>query len=282
MTWRDVARGDLLHLRRSKMGWTVAGLMLLSTVGVAVTAFLMTLGGGSIPEVRVVLLFIAAIQVVLLPLVALVGSYGAIVTERKTGSVRFLLGLPNSRFDAYLGKLVSRTLLVAAPFTICLAAAWLFSVAVFDGLELVGFLAVLGWSLVYTVIAVGIGLTISASVKTETRAVAGIAASMLLFGILWPLAQHFALIVHPTEFLEYPRPPKPSWYYAIGQLNPGVAYTRLVFGTFGEGTVIPLAAPNEPLGYATTTALFAVLALVGWFVVAPWLGYSLFRSVDLP
>jgi ABC-2 type transport system permease protein len=264
------------------MGWTVAALMLLSTVGVAVTAFLMTLGGGTTPEVRGVLMFVAAIQVVLLPLVALVGSYGAIVTERKTGSVRFLLGLPNSRFDAYLGKLVSRTLLVALPFAVCLTAAWLFSALVFDGFALVGFLGVLGWSLVYAVVAVGIGLTISASVKTETRAVAGIAGSMLLFGVIWPLAQHFALILAPTEYLEYPQPPKPSWYYAFGQLNPGVAYTRLVFGTFEEGVVIPFAAPNEPLGYVTATAGFAIVGLLGWFVVAPWLGFTLFRSVDLP
>lgn len=42
-------------------------------------------------------------------------TYGAILHERNSGSIRFLLGLPNSRRDIVVGKFLGRSGTVAVP-----------------------------------------------------------------------------------------------------------------------------------------------------------------------
>jgi len=289
MTWRDVARGDLLHLRRSNMGWAVTTFVLLSTVGVVVGGIgLQALSPYTVVELQDALLLVAGIQAAVLPLVALVASYGAIVTERRTGSIRFLLGWPNSRFDAYLGKLVSRTLLVAGPLVVGLLVAWPLGVAGLAGegfgvsRAAVGLLTVLFWSVVYTVVFVGVGLTLSASVGTTTRAVAGICGSLLLFRGLWPASQWLLLQTRPVEYAT--GQPYPEWYYVVGRLNPMNAFVKLTAPVLKPEIYHPLlTVPEGPaVGYTATTAGFAAVGLLLWVVVAPWLGYAVFRSADLP
>lgn len=60
------------------------------------------------PLFDAILLLIGSVLSISLPFIAMLASYGGIVLERETGSVRFLLGLPNSRLDAYLGEYLSR------------------------------------------------------------------------------------------------------------------------------------------------------------------------------
>ena len=59
----------------------------------------------------------------LLPIVALVATYMAIAGERESGGVKFLLGLPNSRRDVFLGKLASRLGVVTAGVAIITSSA---------------------------------------------------------------------------------------------------------------------------------------------------------------
>jgi ABC-2 type transport system permease protein len=108
----------------------------------------------------------------LLPLVGLVGSYAALVGERETGSVRFLLGLPNSRDDAYLGKFVARALVVCVPLVAALLLTGLVTLLTFQNGSLLAMVGLAVVSVPYAVLFVGIGLTASAYADSSNRAVA--------------------------------------------------------------------------------------------------------------
>ena len=115
MSLRTVVEDDLLRLRRSPLGWGVALSVLAPTAGIAAIMVLLELvdvTGGPAAPFDNIMMTVAVLLSFLLPFVAMLGSYSAIVYERESGSVRFLLGLPNSRWDAYAGKYVSRTVLL--------------------------------------------------------------------------------------------------------------------------------------------------------------------------
>ena len=266
------------------MAQTVAALVILATVGAVVALAVLNVmnRNTATPEFAGVMLVVAAILSHLLPLVALVGSYGAIVSERKMGSVRFLLGLPNSRFDAYLGKFVSRSLLVLVPLLAGLLIAGVVGAVAFRRPSVVPFVGLLVPTVLYTLIFVGFGLSVSAAVDTETRAVVGIVGVLVVFRGIWAGVQWAGLQL-ATAPGEYPSPPHDAWYYVLGRLNPLNAYVKLTTAVIDPGVRNPLISmPSEPVGYTALTAGFAAFAILLWIAISPWFGYARFRDRDLP
>ena len=266
------------------MAQAVATLLVLATVGVVVGAIVLVGMDphSPIPLFSDVMLAIAMILSHLLPLVALVGSYGAIISERKMGSVRFLLGLPNSRLDAYLGKFVSRSLLVLVPLVAGLLVAGFVGAIAFQQPSLVAFLGLLVPTLLYALIFVGFGLTISAAVDTETRAVVGIVGVFAVFRGVWTGLQWGGLQL-ATAPGEYPSQPYGAWYYLLGRLNPINAYVKVTTEAIHPGVRNGLISiPEGSVSYVSLTAGFALFSILLWLAVAPWFGYTRFRNKDLP
>jgi len=198
------------------------------------------------------------------------------------GSIRFLLGLPNSRFDAYLGKFLSRSLLVLAPLLTGLVLAGLVGAVAFRQPSALAFLGALLPTVLYALIFVGFGLTISAAVRTETRAVVGIVGVLVLFRGIWTGVQWLGLRM-ATAPSDYVSQPYGAWYYLLGRLNPINAYLKVTTATIDPTVYNPLLTdPSSAVSYPTVTAGFAFFTLLLWIGLAPWLGYARFRDVDLP
>jgi ABC-2 type transport system permease protein len=217
-----------------------------------------------------------------LPLVAMLGTYASLVGEQDTGSVRFLFGLPNSRDDAYLGKYLSRSVVVVAPLVggLVLAAgvaAFTFSEGAFLGL--LG-LAVL--SVPYALLFVGVGLSASGAADSENQAVALVVAAFVLFRAAWPAVQWLGLQGMRDPY------PRPEWYFWIGRLNPMNAYVKLTTLFAEGGTTHPLLTtpstyegPTAASASLATSHGLAVLVLLAWTVAAPLIGLAYYRKRDL-
>jgi ABC-2 type transport system permease protein len=215
----------------------------------------------------------------LVPLFALLGSYGALAGERSTGSIRFLLGLPNSRSDAYIGKFLSRAGLVAVALFVALGLLAVVVVAT-QGLEDALRLLALGLlTLPYIFIFVGIGLLASALGKTENHAVAMAIGFFAVLRGAW-LAIQWPLMRRPEPFEEQPT----ALYFWVGRVNPVNAYAEATTLLFDEGEFFthPLLTTSEdvvaPLAQSTE---FALGVLVLWAVVMPAAGYLVFRYRDV-
>ena len=228
------------------------------------------------PQMALAVVTVGSALSFLLPLVCLVGSYAALVGESETGSVRFLLGLPNSRDDAYLGKYLSRAAIVVVPLVVCLALTGVIVAATFrDG----SFLGMLGLTLVsipYALLFVGIGLSASAYSDTSNRAVAVVLAAFVALRVGWPGLQ-FVLL----QGVENPYP-RPEWYYWIGRLNPINAYVKLttLFADVGHGQPL-ITTPYEPVSSVALSYPFAAAVLLVWTALAPLAGLLYFRKRDL-
>lgn len=292
MTWRHVWTRDLRSTFRSRLVPAVAVILLLATAGVVLGMYAID-NYGPPPALRDAVLAVGSVSHALIPLVGLLASYSALAGERESGSVRFLLGLPNSRLDAFLGKFGSRQTAVGAPLLLGLLVCTVAVGVLFENGSYLDMLGLTGVTLLYAVLFVGMGLTLSAVASSATRAVVGAVGIFVLFRGGWPALQAVLLRMQDAE--KYPF--APEWYYWVGRINPLNAYVKLTTEFAGDDLVRhPLITSAVDIGYnpetreqfveasvdsVAVTPEFAALVLLAWTVVVPLLGLAVWRRRDL-
>lgn len=282
MSWQTVFRDDLLGVRRSRLGFGVAATVFVFTGGIALLVMFSVLSSpGDAPAFDVIMLTIGSILSIILPFIAMMASYNGIIHERETGSVRFLLGLPNSRFDAYVGKYLSR----GALLTGATVAGMIVTVAIGVGLltepMIVEFVLFTLLTILYGLLFLGIGLAASGYFDSETQVTAGIISTYVLFRGVWPVLQWGLLRMTQPEGERFVQP-HPEWYYFLGRLDPMNGYVKLVNTLFGSGGHPLITNAGGPeTSYLAVTDWYALLAMVAWFVGVPVLGYLAFERRDI-
>ncbi|ELZ21770.1 hypothetical protein C475_18526 [Halosimplex carlsbadense 2-9-1] len=284
MTWRTVMSDDLLGVRRSRLGQGVAATVFLVTAGIAILVALADFWspGSQPPSFDTIMLLIGSMLSLILPFIAMLGSYGAIIGERESGSVRFLLGLPNSRFDAYLGKYLSRSLLLSAATALGLLVVAAVGFGILRQPDAVAFLLFAVATLAFGLLFVGVGLALSAVLDSETQVTTGIISTYVLFRGLWLVMQWAGLYLTRPDG-ELGLRPYPEWYFYLGRLDPLNAYVKVVNVLFNEDQFHPLITNPQAgeLDYLAVSEWYAVAALAVWLVVVPVVGYLLFVNKDV-
>lgn len=297
MNWLPLARKEFRSLKRSKGLWVLAALLLVSG--------LLSINVG--PTVRSELGATASIAAFQRPVGALIGFAGllvgfrAIVGERESGSLKFPIGLPHTRLDVVLGKLVGRTAALSLPILVAIPLGVLVGVFV-NGvpsiLTLVLFVLV---SLLYALTLVAIGIGISALVRTSTRAAAVILAYVLVVLISWKRVSFqlytlstgnpvniFAIPASPLLFLAVRLSPIGAFYLLTNTLfgvgNSAAGY-QSVLGQFAPNTttnalVVDITFQNLPTPFYLNPWL-APLILVAWMVLVGGLGYLKFSHTNI-
>jgi len=284
MTWQTVLRDDLQGVRRSRLGQGVAATTFAFTAGIAILVALaqLTSTSGEAPPFDTIVLLVGSVLSMILPFIAMLGSYGAIVQEREHGSVRFLLGFPNSRLDAYAGKYLSRSLVLSAATTAGLLVVAAVGFGILREPDAVAFLLFVVATLAFGLVFVGVGLALSAVLDSETQVSTGIISTYVLFRGLWPVAQWAGLYLTRPDGQQGIRP-YPEWYFYFGRLDPINAYVKLVNVLFNDDRFTPLLTNPQgaELDYLAVSTPYSAAALVVWVVVVPVVGYRLFRDRDL-
>lgn len=302
-----VAKKDLKNVRRSRSMWAAA-------VGLGMIAALVVYAGQGYNQTPTEIVqshfhLLTQLLAVILPIVALAASYLAIAGEREGGGIKFLLSMPNTRWDVFSGKLASRLSAVAVGVGIIFLAASsiaLTQYGVFPASVIAGTFAV---TLLYGAVFVNIGISFSAAVASRSRAIAGALVSYFVLIILYifPVIQVKTLIkwVH-TSILGLEA--NPDLYNAVQYTSPFLAYQKAINlvvpeeleqrlfsdsatnigqsanagssgGTVGANTMGPVSVdPDLPI-YLTDE--FSLVILAFWLVVPLLIGYMLFKGADL-
>mgnify|MGYP000043471622 CR=1 FL=1 len=282
MTLRDVTRKDFTAARRSRGLWAVA-----TALGVLTTFIAFGFSGYRLgPEETVIQLFrtMGGVFGLLLPIVALVASYMAIAGERESGGVKFLLGLPNSRRDVFLGKLVSRLAVVTAGIAFMFATATAMAVARNGALPLgvVAGMFVVSW--LYAAVFVAVAVALSAPSQSRSRAIAAAVGSYFGLVLLYVIpGVSVALLVRFVHQTLLGFEPNLDLYNAVLYTSPLIAYRKamnLVVPDQFERQVLQRASESDTLpaylGDEVSLLVFAV-----WLAVPLALGYWRFEGADL-
>ncbi|MFC7136684.1 ABC transporter permease [Halobaculum litoreum] len=289
MSVRGVARVDLRTAVRSRMVWWLTGVLtVLSVLGTSLVALLGVEGATAVDAVGT----LSLPAVLLVPLASIVVGYVAVVGERRSGSLKLLLGFPVSRAAVVAGKLAARTATVALAVLVAFAASGVVAGLLYGGVPAGRYaafaLATVGLGVAFAGLAVGV----SAGVATRGRALAFAVGSYLLLVLFW---QPVVAGVHYAATGTLPGAVVPAWYLLLERLSPVGAYQTLMRAALDTGAtasvfaVRPPAASAAPLStqlggdpvpwYLSDAA--AALVLCAWAALPVVVGYLRFRGRDL-
>ncbi len=276
MSWVSVARKDFIDSRRSKGLWAL----------IAVYVGLLVLSVYAAPSnvtMKNILQLLTFVGIFIIPISALVVAYLAIAGERESGSIKFLLGLPNTRLDLVVGKFVGRSAVVAVGLLLAFGIAAIegsFMLSSIDFTVFVEFfLLFLFFAMTYVAIAVGL----SAACASRSRAMVSSVGIFFVFNVLWtipPISPSAALrfVVHDQLGMHL----SSQIYEFVYLVSPSYAFQR------ASGLVFPhrmmysfhVLKPNAVIPFYLEQ-WFMLVILGAWLVVPLVLGYLSFERADL-
>lgn len=292
-----IARKDFEDAVRSRMIWAVMGvfvfLMVVITAGAA-----NDLADESATELIPIVVTIGGL--LLIPILALLVGYMAIVGERQSGSLRLFFGLSHSRRDVFVGKLASRLGVIVVATAVACAVALAIAAFLFDDFPADTMLVFSGLTVLVGMVFTSIAVAVSAMSASRMQAMAGAIGSYVVFTLVY----HPAIAgVHYLVEGSLPGYEAPAWYFFLLRLNPLEAYTQVsgkladqfIWGIIlWQGTVedIPEEMFQEPHALMLSNRVsgdlpiylqdwVAVPILLAWIAIPLAIGYWRFESADL-
>jgi Cu-processing system permease protein len=265
---RAVAIIALKELRDAlRNRWVVATTLLLAALALTL-AFLGSAPTGEVKvsPLAVTVVSLSSLTIFLLPLIALLLSYDAIVGEIDRGTMALLLAYPVSRSSVLLGKFLGHLAVLAIATVLGYgAAAGALAIAhgAADAEALVAFAAMIGSSILLGAAFISVGYLLSTAVRDRGTA-AGLAIGVwLLFVVIYDMGLLGLLVADQGRFLTADAL---KWLLLF---NPADAYRLLNLTGFenvslfsGMGGVAEQAQLAQPLLLAALAA-WAVLPLAG-------------------
>lgn len=194
--------------------------------------------------------------------VAVIGTllgYNAIVGERESGSLKFLLGQPHTRRDIVIGKFLGRSAVVAVTVLVGFAVIGVHYGVLAESPSITAYAVLGGKTLVLGLVFVAIAVAFSAAPRSGSVATWGAIGLAVMFAFGWDSVN--AII---GSILFPPESTPPNWFVLFGRLNPKYAFD----GLSGQ---VPFYL--EPW--------FAGVILGGWIVVPLGMAYLRFQRGDL-
>jgi ABC-type transport system involved in multi-copper enzyme maturation permease subunit len=210
-------------------------------------------------------------------------GYQSVVGERESNTVRFVLGLPGTRRDLVVGKLVARVGIVAGTILAVLVLAEGIVLVRLGSPHLLSFLVGAGWVLLVGVIWTTFVVGVSSAMASSYRALAVILGVYLLFSIdngLW------GAVVRPLMGLgftgQFSSPTVahvrnrlgPVWFQVLDGLNPFVALQRVLHP-------LQAATGSKPPTITLPLLLYSAAIIVMFVGCTFYVGYRRFERTDI-
>jgi len=241
--------------------WIAATIAVLAALALSLSL----LGSAPVGEVKasalgITVASLSSLSVYLLPLIALMLSYDALVGEFERGTMQLLLSYPVARWQVIVGKFLGNIAILVLAIAVGYGGAGL-AVALRGGADPQGwraFLSLMGSSALLGAVFVGLGYFLSALVR-ERASAAGLAVALwLVLVVLYDLAVLGVLIADQGRTVTQ------AMVAILMAINPTDLYR--VFNLTSFDTV---AAAAGMLGVEGGLGPVSSLAVLGGWVIAP-------------
>ncbi len=242
--------------------WVAAAILLLATLALSL-AFLGSAPVGTVKAgaLSVTIASLSSLTVYLLPLIALLLAYDALVGEAERGTLLLLLAYPVARWQVVLGKFLGHVAILGLAILLGYGAVLLALAATGSGTgaaeEWRAFGAMMASSLLLGAAFLALGYLPSALVRERATA-AGVAIGLwLVFVVLYDLTLLGLLIADEGQRIGQ------GLISALLVANPTDAYRVFnLAGSEGVGQVSGMAGLASMSGFGPVTLLLAMLAWV--------------------
>ena len=256
--------------------WIAAAIIVLGTLALALSL----LGSAPTGSVRVSALDIsvislASLSVYLIPLIALMLSFDALVGEFERGTMMLLLTYPVSRWQVIIGKFIGHTLILFIAIFAGYGGSMLIMTLVTGG-SLEGWQAyatMMFSSLILGAIFIALGYLVSVFVKERATAAGTAIGLWLIFVVLYDLLLFGALLVDDQQVIGQ------QLFSTLMLLSPTDTYRILnlsLFDSIGQAAGIAGVASKAGMSAAL---LFSILFL--WVLVPLALTLTKFQRREL-
>lgn len=282
MSAQHIATLEARRLARSPGVW-IAGLLFAATIvlGVSIPAVAM-----SDPDAAIGAAFLLGPGVeLMLPLIVIVFTYGAVANHRARGSVHVFLQAPVDRRSVLGGILLGRICIVLAliggGLVIAVGSIWF----LYGPPPLRPVAAFVGITLVAGVVLTCIGVGVSACFRRPVRALAVLIGGFLLAHFLWEL------LVSGT-YTAWTGTANGSWLIEVLTLvSPLEAYDTLADGVLPASPHLELSLDGGETAtergdiaggkLGARTAIGALVSLIGWAVTCLVVGIRQFSTAEI-
>lgn len=272
MSWLVIGKKDFYDASQSRLLWALTALFVLLVGGIAF-AFTSILTSDGTATTLGFIVFLQSVAAIFISITALLVAYKAIAGERESGTIGFLLGLPVTRRDVVLGKLVGRGAVLTVSLLVGFAVAAIVLVALGGSLDIVQYLLFTALTVLYGVTFVSVGVSLS-SITAESSRAAAAAIGFWVFDQFWSTAMLIILIV--ANGFAFPDPPFPDWYHALAGLGPSAAYGN------AAGYFLPPEFANQVQSQiGGLPEWYGLVLLVIWLVLPLAIGVIRFDQLDL-
>lgn len=282
MSWPIIARKDFADAGRSRLLWALSLFMVVLVAGIAAIPQLLHIPGEGVPPTfDDAISFLFTIVTLMVSIIALVVGYRAVVGERESGSIRFLIGLPHTRRDVIIGKVIGRAGVVAVPTLIGFLVGGVVVLALYDGFDVMTYTSLLALSVLIGVVYVSFAVGISAAVSSRAKAVAGVLGVYVVFDWMWwtaPMAIYWIIHRELPAMTDVP-----AWFVLVERLGVWeplhvIAATMTDIAGVETIPVEQRIAGDVPFYLETW---FAWVFVAGWILVPLGIGYYRFRSAPI-
>jgi ABC-2 type transport system permease protein len=279
MSGRDtltVARYDLRNARRSRILWGVIAVY----VGFIGLLFYASSTSPS-PRLRQTLFGAVFLTAVLLPLVAIAGSYLAIAGERESNTVRFLLSQPTRRRSVVLGKVLSRGVMVVGAFLLAIVVGVGIVLLTYPSPDLSVLVGFTGLTLLLIAAYTAVAIAVSAASATRSRAIAGAIAFYFVtdvFAVIQGLGLETLLRSVLGDFLGLDLTNR-FYEFTVALLSPAQSYILATLQTLGRDEITIVQVAGDVPAYLQPPALAVVL--LGWVGLAVTVALLAFDRTEI-
>lgn len=281
MTTRSVIALELRRLTRSPGVWIAAlGFGLVVVAGVSIPH--LTLDD---PSASVGAAFLLGPGTdLLLPLIVIVFTYGAVATHRERGSIHVLLSAPVDRRGVFVGLLLSRVIVLLGITACGLVAGVAATIGLYGlppGRPVIVFSLL---TLCATIVFCWIGVGVSASLRRPIRVLSALVGGFIIAQALWsPLVSGL--------FQLSGRDATSRLAERITMLSPLEAYTTGANGVLPPSPHLDIEVDGSEAGaiegelvggeIATLDLTLAFGVLAGWAVLLVLIGYLRFERAEI-
>lgn len=283
-----VARKELRHISRSRSAQTLLVVLLVSVIGVFQAV---ARGLGPTSATAAVDNLGLPFQL-LVPLAAILIGCFTVSGERASGSLRVLLGMPLSRTEIVLGKLVGGLAALAIGVLAAIGFAIPVSLGTFGSVPMRPLIGLGGTTVLFAFAFGGLSIGISAAAATPKRSIAVVIGGYMTMTFLW---EPVVVGIHHAASQVFPGSAVATWVPVLERLNPIEAYADIAT-TLGGASVYPLRItfgllerdPGASLADHVSGVVaghlvepFLIGVLCAWTVVPVLFGMVRLRAVDI-
>ena len=252
--------------------WVGASILLFTALALVLAMVGSTpVGTVKATSLSITIVSLASLSVYLVPLIALMLAYDAIVGEVERGTLLLLLAYPVARWQVLLGKFIGHLTILTIALVVGYGSAGLVSVlgSGVTSADLTALTALILSSILLGAAFIGLGYLISVSVREHATAL-GLAIGLWLgIVVLYDLALVGLLLADSGQNIG------PDVLITVMLLNPADAFRAFNLAGFeGARDIAVLAGLGEA---GTALAMPALAAMTGWLAAAAGLTFVLFQ-----